>query len=124
MAFLLNQSLKMNLVRIDDYTYYNANIEEEVQYSLFLESIPEENGHICLLQNRHPEALLIPLYRQADYFLIFHEYPRLDKIPEYLKSLKKIPGILTAFIIDKPPAKKTAGIFEELEMHLMENNKY
>ncbi|MDZ7742535.1 MAG: IPExxxVDY family protein [Bacteroidota bacterium] len=123
MAFLINQALKLNLARSEDFLFYNDSVKQEIQYSLFVQIIPDSNGHICLLQNRHPEGFLIPILRQADYFVLLHENPQEHIIPEYLQKMKKTREILAAFPIDKPAAKNTARILEELEMHLMEHSK-
>ncbi|MCF8229423.1 MAG: IPExxxVDY family protein [Bacteroidales bacterium] len=120
LAFRINQSLQTNLKRIRDFTSHTASIDQTIKHTVFLHAVKDSSGFICLLQNRSQEGFLIPLYRQADYFFMFYEFPREEQIPEYTQKLKKTNGILTAFPIDNPPAKNVGRIFQDLEIHIME----
>lgn len=123
LAFNINAFLNVNLSRIEDFVFRPEKSNMELAFSLFHMNIPDSTASICLLQNRQPEGYLMPVFRQADYFLILHNPTHQNNIAGYIAALKKIPKVNTAFQLKLSGAKSYQAFAQDLELHLMERMK-
>ena len=102
MAWLVNQELELNLVKVDDLEleFLNAEKLEIAQYFL---SLP--HGFIQLLKNKainstQQAAYLIPELKNLDYFLLVQdETEELDLI-NFVKKLSRNPLVQSIVRID------------------------
>jgi len=89
MAWLINQSMGVNLVKVDD-----VRMEFLKQRVLFVSQfmLKKEHGFIQLLRNRSYSnsgftGYLIPELKTMDYFLILQDYTLETNINSYIENL-------------------------------------
>lgn len=119
LAYSINQHLNADFKRIIDFQFIPDQMSETIDFSMFQYHLPDSSSSICLLQNRHIDGFLIPAFRQADYFFITSNLPGKIGITDYISELRKVPNILTAFMLETVQLKNADIFFEELELHLM-----
>ncbi|MDA0314646.1 MAG: IPExxxVDY family protein [Bacteroidetes bacterium] len=91
MAWLVNQELELNLVKVDDLEleFLNAEKLEIAQYFL---SLP--HGFIQLLKNKalnssQKPAYLIPELKNLDYFLLFQDETEQLDLSNFMEKLSR-----------------------------------
>lgn len=117
LTYHLNKSLYLNLVKKDDLF---ADIRQNGQNSAFPFFIYEEPHSFLtfnLIGNKSPEGYLLPEFKQADYLLLINgPFPK-ESMERFLKSIRSIPSVLTAYKIDINKYKKLESFLTEIELH-------
>jgi hypothetical protein len=123
LAFLINQYLKTNFKRIEDFVWMPEKLETLHNYYVFRHQFQDSDSSLYLVQNRHEQAHLLPVYKQADCF--FLTYNISDGIQEsaYIQNLKKVPKILAAFKLEIRSGKAISRFIQELEIHVTSTKK-
>jgi hypothetical protein len=118
LAFLLNESLRIRLTRLDDMPYLAPGAKEPVLYSLYRWRDEDQYNTYYLLTNRSDESLLIPQVKQADFLMLIEGPFKRKQQDDLLSRLRKVPNVLTAFPISFSAVKNYESILTDLELHL------
>ena len=100
----LNRALELNLVREEDYYLYTPKRLKQAAFSMFRFENNDQDVYY-ILENKGPHSILIPEQKQIDYFLMIKEnFKRIDTT-ELLASIKTIPVVLGAYLIEAKSLK-------------------
>lgn len=122
LAFQINEKLNISLRKINDLSFLRKAGENPLIYAVYSD-MQNEHFKTCLLSNKNPEGRLIPSFKQIDYFFVI-----LNPVPENqkektLKEIKGIANVLTAYETDPAKTKTVAVLLDELELHLISQDK-
>lgn len=118
LSYLLNENLGFGLVRLDDLPYLPPGAKEHFPFSLYRWRNEEQYNTYFLIANRSEETTLIPQVRQADFLLLVEGPFKKKQEEELLLRLRKVPNVLTAFIIPFSGLKNYENFLTDLELHL------
>ncbi len=108
LAFYLNQKLEMELVKMDDLRghslYFYRDLNGFNQY--------------YLLGNRSENTVLIPEFRQTDYFFLIEGPCRKPQRDHLVKVIRTVPLALMVSDIRPEAIKDHELLLHDLEMHL------
>jgi len=114
LCFLMNQTLNLHFIKQDDHILSLKNKTENQNFSLFKDQKIQEEINFYLLNNRSELGYLIPEYKHADYiFIAENTEESIDEPINYLKNIKSISGVLTAFNIDYEELKNKSNLIFE-----------
>ena len=100
-SWILNQAFSLNLARTTNLQVTDARSGDRMEFSRF--TFEDENRMISwfLLSNHTENAFFAPELKNIDFFLRLSGEINPGTLKEILDTLKKTPGILTAFVTDK-----------------------
>ncbi len=64
---------------------------------------------------------MIPVYKQADFFLMVRGQFEPENITSLTQNIRKISGVQLVFTIDLLKVKNLEGIMTDIELHMMSN---
>lgn len=115
----LNKNLYLEFEKIDDLKAELSSPNSAGNFSCYRYQNPENFIDFFLLANKGPDGILLPDLRQADYFLVALGPFSRESQDRFLKTTKKITGVLAAFPIDIPKLKNIQSFLTELQMHVI-----
>jgi len=95
----INNNLKWDFVREENYQLYNNKSKSERQFPHFSFTNDENYTTYKLLANKHEGLPLLEELKNIDYLLIIYDESGSENIPELTEKLKKIDSIRGVFHI-------------------------
>ncbi len=123
LCYHINKKLDLHLKKLPDLTIIFPGKFESCSYSLYRYQDAIRHLDYCLLSNHHPDAKLIPEFKQTDYFLVVTGETTATEVEILNRSLRAVPGVLLAYYLDLTKTKQLDVILADLELHLLETNK-
>ena len=118
LVHLLNQHSMLELVCEDDFPVYIEKSKKVFDFPFYYYENEDYRSSFCLVNNSNRETYLLPLHKQLSYLLIIKGAMPTDKISKLVSSIKSIPGIQLATLLNQSGIKSFDSIMEDLEMHL------
>ena len=115
LAWNINNSLKLNLVR-----YKDVISESGEYYSFYLYDAGENANTFNLVALSNEESKWVSFSPQTDYLLIIRNYIKDTDYQSLLAKIKSIPKVIYAYSVDLGKNSKIDTILEDIEMHEME----
>ncbi len=122
-AFQLNDSLGLELRKMDDFGFYHSSLDQVVTYPIFYHHDSSSGISWYLIGNYHPEGKLFPALRTTDYFVLLNGQISKSQVDEKVKEMKKINGILLAHQLETGPLKEFGNFLSDLELHMIDSQK-
>lgn len=119
----LNSNLGLELVNEEDLPVYNSKTDSLTFFPFFCYHHPDLRTDIYLIANSISTSVLIPTLRQINYFLLLQGAAYQQHIDTMIASIRKIPGIQAALLINQSGIKEIPPLMEDLELHLIELQK-
>ena len=121
LAIMVNEKLKLHLRRKEDFP--GPGNRQELNYALYQDIVKDLPRNFYLLYNRHPEGLLVPSLKGIDAFLVIYESLPSRDVNALLSRLRQGQGIQAAYTIKSSTAKDFDLLLEDLEVHIMKQEK-
>lgn len=96
LAWLINKAIDTDLVRVDDLEMTNK--DSQSSHPVYVGSHFDGEATLTLIKNREEDGILMPELAQIDFLLKAENYQ--DSEEDLMASLRKIPQIQAAFLID------------------------
>ena len=122
-TYYLNKALGSHLKKIDDLIIKEQKNTNPRNYSLYIYYDSDNRTYFYLVSNHHPDGKLFSSLKQTDYFLLIKEHVNNHSKQKIIKTIRDIPGVLTAYMIDMNTVKHVNHLLSDLEMHLMNISK-
>lgn len=123
LAFQLNAGLKYSLKKIDDFQFYHAHLDHLLPYPIYYHHDLQTGLNYYLVGNYHPEGKLFSPLKNADYFLLLNGDSSTKDMASLISELKRIDGILHAYIPETKPLKEYGNFLSDLELHMIDSVK-
>ncbi|MBE9491437.1 MAG: IPExxxVDY family protein [Bacteroidetes bacterium] len=123
LTYYLNKALGSHLKKIDDLIIKEQKNTDPKNYSLYIYYDSDKRTYFYLVSNHHPDGKLFSSLKQTDYFLLIKEHVNDHSKQKIIKTIRDIPGVLTAYMIDMNTVKHVNYLLSDLEMHLMNISK-
>ena len=109
LVFMINKALGHEFRRIEDM-FVSDNKQNTPAYPCYHYYNTDLKASLIILANKKPGCRLVPEIKNVDYFFLTDSCPTTEIVEEQAALLRKVNGILTAFLIrDKIP-----DIFHEI----------
>lgn len=118
LCWLINRHLKTQLTRLPDFQYMPQGHAERLLFPLFSQAGRDGQASLVLIANRHANTCLFKEPKNMDYLLLLSKTSAPDTPDEVIKSLRKVPQIEAAYVVDKWVGKTESAFFQELELAL------
>jgi len=118
-VFFLNAALGFRFKRVDDLMIKDG--EAEKAYSFFLYHHPDQRRNYYLVSNYNESGRLIPAEKGADFFIITDDILPSEDKRQMITSIQSVHQVLAAYEIPRTKAKNLEVIFQEIEMHFLED---
>ncbi len=115
LAWNLNRSMKLNLVKYKDITSDGENF-----FSFYLYDAGENSNTFNLVALSNENTKWVSFSPQTDYLLIIRNYIKDSDFQSLLTNIKAIPKVVYAYTVDLTKNSKIDTILEDIEMHEME----
>jgi hypothetical protein len=99
LSMALNKKLELDLCKQEEYTVFNNKRMEDQAFS-FYEYINEEDDRFNLISNKSLKGFLLPEQNQIDFLFILRMIRVQYDLNEIIQSMKEIPIILGAYVLD------------------------
>ena len=119
LAYFLNKFLYLDLSRSEELPAEIPGLPGSVMFSFYRWEEAGTSLSFYLISNRSSETFLIPQHKQADYFLVINGSLSHESVTRFLKSIRQIPNIITAFKINVKSDRKIDAFLTEMELHTM-----
>lgn len=114
LCHFLNKTLQLHLVKKPDHIIQTKEQTETSTFSFYNQNNQQELKYYFIANRNENGGFLIPEYRQADYLFIIENLEEyLIDPPDYLKQIKSIQGVLTAFNIEYNQLKNKSNLIFE-----------
>jgi len=118
LTFHLNKLFNINLRKIEDF----QPIRQDQTYPFYLHDRESSPYRISLLKMKNSGNMLLKGLKQVDYlFIVHHDLPT-GQQKDYLKKIKTIPNVMTAFEIKPAKNNMIDQLLNDLELHLLEKD--
>ena len=103
LTWALNQNLKLNLIKVDDFICNHPKHKVVTNYSMY--NFDDENNHLeyNLISNKSEKGFLLPDLKNIDFVLRVSGDMDQDNLNTIVQKLKKIDIVITAFVIEEIP---------------------
>jgi hypothetical protein len=105
-CWCLNKALGLDFERVADIELLHAKQKNQINFACFYYHDAETELDYYLISNRNGNYWLIPEQKQTDYMLRIVGENELYDEESILKSIKKLPQVMTAFVL-KPESLKS-----------------
>ena len=119
LAYQLNENLKFNLKKMDDLGFYQNNLDEVLYYPIYHYTDPGTMISWYLIGNYHPDGKLFPTLKTADYFILINGEGAIPENDKLIADLKKINGVLHAYVPETKALKDFGNFLADLELHMI-----
>jgi hypothetical protein len=123
LSFHINKRLGFHLKKLPDFTIQLPDSTVRCPYSLYRYQVTDLRMDYFLLSNHHPEAKLLPIFKQTDYFLLAAGEITANETEALIRSLRAIPDVLLAYYLDMNKVKQADLLLADLELHIMETER-
>jgi len=118
LCWLLNKQLKTDLRRLPDFVHHPAKQEGEESFSVFHYESEALRARYFLLSNRGSQGILFPEPKNMDYLFLCRQSPAGSDITKLVKSIREVPAVQAAYLLDKIPHRTAKGVLYDFEMYL------
>lgn len=116
----MNNVLDISLKKIADFEYSpDINIKNEAFSIYYIKKESIETDYF-IIGNKSIGSVLIPEYRQFDYFFLLKCCDSKRQMTRIINKIKEIENVQTVFQIEPDKIKNANSLFTELELHLLE----
>lgn|ERR1035437_4076639 len=122
-SFLLNKHLGSDFLKMEDLKIALNNKKDPTEFSLYYYYDEDYFNTYYLVANRSQEFVLAPEIKQVDFLLIVEGEFRKAQKDRLIKSIRKIPNVLTAYEIKFAEIKNYETLLNDMEMHFMKITK-
>ncbi|MES2800323.1 MAG: IPExxxVDY family protein [Bacteroidota bacterium] len=109
LAFGINEQMAIALEKKDDFAFIPKGKKEEILFSRYDYTHPEDQYQFILIKNKADGKFLITEKPMIDYFLFIYEN-HLFELSELVDSLRKITVVLAAYSFDPNELDSTQHI--------------
>ena len=109
LCFKINKELNLDLCREDDLELINTPNKPFYFSRYYIKNIDSET-EFNLLANKGTEGFLIPEMKNADFFLLIHNYVDKEELKEIIRGLNRIPEVLVAVEVDPKKLKSKENL--------------
>lgn len=106
LAWAINTSLKISLVKADDAVIFHDKYKHNINISVFWQEMADQGYTLKLFANRGDNFFLLEDLKNFDYFMKIEGDISEKKVQAYASELKKIEIVMGAFILDTKTIKK------------------
>lgn len=121
LAFFLNKSLKLDLRKINDFTFQSSVNKPILNYSFYFYQTTEAWYLYSMIGNFNAYGRLIPTLWQYDFFLFINGPIEDEEIAASVNLISKVHSVLIAKEITFTQFKNGNYLIADLEMHLNAN---
>lgn len=115
LAWNLNKTVKLNLVKYKDITSDDENF-----FSFYLYDAGENSNTFNLVALSNEETKWVSFSPQTDFLFIIRNYIKDTDFQSMLNKIKSIPKVLHAYVVDLGKNSKIDTILEDIELHEMD----
>lgn len=112
LAWNINKLLNINLIKYSDIVN-----EDGFGFSFYLYNGGENCNTFNLVEIANSEARWVNFSPSIDYLIVIRNYIHESKLTDILNKIKKIDGIIHAYLVDLETNNKIDAILEDIEMH-------
>ncbi len=116
----LNRELRLDMRRLNDFTYFPKGSESNCPFSVFYHAIPELKLKYFLVNNRCSEGVLLAEPKNLDYLLLVQGPETPPPLDELLKQLRSVKAIHAAFLLMQDMGRRSTAFFYDFEHYLRE----
>ena len=109
LCFKMNKELNLDLCREDDLELMNT-LDKPFYFSRYYIKDVDSETEFNLLANKGTEGFLIPEMKNADFFLLIHNYIDKEELREIIRGLNRIPEVLVAVEVDPKKLKSKENL--------------
>jgi len=118
----INQSLKINLSKKNDLAFSPGG-KQDLFFSFYHGQDLDNKLEYYLLSNGQKGSNLIAEKKEFNYFMLL-QGPLMDTFAaEAISKLRQIPNLISAYIIHSSSIKSISALLEEIELHMLEENR-
>jgi len=118
LSFSINKALHFQLKKIPDFEFRKSGSDIVRNFSMYFFNDNDFLNTYCLLANHSDNIYLIPTHKQIDYFFIISGQVKPERFQMCLKSLKTIPQVLTAIVIDTDKTAQLEQLIPDIDSHI------
>ena len=112
LAWNINKSLNINLVKYSDIVN-----EDGFSFSFYLYDGGENCNTFNLVEIANAEAKWVSFSPATDYLIVIRNFINDEDLADVLNKIKKIEGVIFAYLIDLETNNKIDTLLEDIEMH-------
>lgn len=116
----INNSFTYSFRKIVDFKVESGDSDENHEMYYYLDG--SERVEYFLLANKCNNSVIFPVLNHVDYLLIIRNQEKIAKIENLIKTIKKIPNILTVFKADTSKLKNFNNVISTLEEEILAYN--
>ena len=116
----LNEVLALSLKKIENFVYSSGGDKKNEPFSLYYFNKNIGEIDYFLISNKSADSILIPEYKQFDYFFLMKCCDSKRQISRIVCNINKIENVQTVFQIDLTTIKHSTNFFNDLELHMLE----
>jgi hypothetical protein len=117
-CWLLNKQLNLDFKRLPDFFYSPSKQTKALPFPVFFDEIPQLLLQYYLIVNKTPAGLLFDKPQNLDLLLLLKNSGDQVDPAELVNSIKQIPMVQAAFLLDGKLGKQGPNILYDLEMYL------
>jgi hypothetical protein len=115
----MNNVLDIGLKKIPDFPYSIDDSKQYEPFSIYYIQRASIETDYYLIANKSSDAILIPEYKQFDYFFLLKCCDSKRQMTRIIHKIKDIENVQTVFLIEMDKIKFLNNLFNELELHLL-----
>lgn len=115
LAWHINKLLNINLVKYSDIIN-----EEGFGFSFYLYDGGENCNTYNLVEIANAESKWVSFSPATDYLIVIRNFINDENLADVLNKIKKIEGVVFAYLIDLETNNKIDTLLEDIEMHEIE----
>ncbi len=118
LSLFINNTFSLCLKKLNDFDADYIVKKDNSRFSVYYYNDIDNLTKYFLLSNKCNLSVLIPSYKQADFFMIMLSSVLKNNTDEIINKIKKIKNIQTAFPVDKSQIKIFNSLINGLTYHL------
>ncbi|MDF3077890.1 MAG: IPExxxVDY family protein [Sphingobacteriaceae bacterium] len=100
LCYTINKQLLIQFYRTDELQLQFGLADAPVYFSKFYYKADQGETEFFLLSNKGAEGYLIPEMKEADYFILIHNYIDKEDLEQLITGLNQISEVLAAIEVD------------------------
>ncbi len=118
LCWFLNQTLNLDFKRLPDFLHLPYKQTKESPFPLFFDELPQLLIQFFIIVNKTSAGILFDQPRNLDFLLLLKNSSGQANAEEIMNSIKNIPMVQAAYLLDGKLGKRATTIFYDLEMHI------
>ena len=116
-AFALNKALMLDMVKKEDFVVEGKQKGDPPAFSFYYYEDTSTRVKYSLISNKSGNGILLPEFRQADYFLFINGMILPESLENQVRNIRGIASVVMAFTVDIDKYKKLDTLFSDIELH-------